>query len=890
MNNFNPLRGDGCTYPNDFCSRDPIVNDTFGDAYRIVRDVYCHMGMLTELTNFINQYGLTTNAAVKSPVEAVVDAPNSLSGNQLLTWTAATGEHTVQGITGMRVLVMNQTDPVKNGIYIIDSREWVRAPDFTGPMAALDGTLVFAQQGDAWQVESPTYKVEVGVTPFNFRSIDVFAFEAVELAKQKAQEAANSAAAALISENAAAASAAAALVSEQKSKVSETNSKGWADDARASAASIGPALSNLRTISAEKVLGNNIGFANWPQGKMCIHNARIYMGFNFGRAHGGLSLHAYVTSTEDGKNFNAPNLVAAPTATEEATWWGMVSLGTKMIGTVRFRFGGAGETPPMRNVIYESNAAGSVWTAVREITYKTPANLDISMMQGGTVLSNGKVAFSYQDGAGYGGVIVVDPNNNYDWQVIQLLEPSTNSVDGLGLAAIQVELNMLRREDTDKILIVSRTQRGDLQKPYTWVANGDFSQVSSPVETNIPVNVNPVTPIFSPDFKNVLFFYSERYNRATKKAGLFVAEVPIEEAFAQDWSNAFHSKIMQLSGGPTSKGGIAGVQHAVRQGNKIYVGVATRVNNSDEGSDILFVTLDFDTDKPAIAPSSGSLKGAAPNQEVEISLNAMGDYLPRIRMSGQSIISYTGAEFAYGPNNGNLGYNSWALYNGHTRPAILVEASTGNAEGLRGRTLFQQRPTFNQMATFDADMYLTDGKTFHMGNNTRIRIGGSPTNIGASFLYYDGGTKELQLGTTSTGNGYTIKFMSAVARGYIFARSTETPGSAVNFTLQDSDGKATTLTAGGSYGTLRVTNRLGVEAMRIAENNSTQFSAGVAVGSALIADLPSIGGSLGMQIYLRNGRKKSEAEAVPPTAGTGCLAYYDGTNWRYIRDDSIVTA
>ena len=865
-----------------------LVEKYINTAYDNVKTVADNLEFLQTLYEFLSTYGLTTNIAIKAPVQVVANAPIELFGNQVITWTAHSGTYTVAAVTGMRVLVTAQADPIQNGIYDVQLGAWIRSVDFNGPLDIVDGTLVFSAQGDAWQVDGPQYTLVPGVDPIAFKDIDLFAFEAVATATQKAAEAAASALNASTSETNASNSEEAALLSEQKAKVSETNAKFWADDARVSAASIGPALSNLRSISTEKVLGNNIGFANWPQGKMCIHNDRVFMGFNFGRAHGGLTLHAYVTSTEDGKNFNAPNLVAAPTATEEATWWGMISLGTKMIGTVRFRFGGAGETPPMRNVIYESNAAGSVWTAAREITYKTPANLDISMMQGGVVMSNGKVAFSYQDGAGYGGVIVVDPANNYDWQVIQLLEPSTNSVDGLGQAAIQVELNMLRKEDTDQILIVSRTQRGDLQKPYLWIANGDFSQVSAPVETDIPVNVNPVTPVFSTDSQNVLFFYSERYNRPTSKAALYMVEVPTNEAFAGDWSNAFHTKIMDLSGGPTSKGAIAGVQHAVRQNNRIYIGVATRVNNSDEGSDILFVTMDFGN-KPAIAPSSGSLKGAAPNQGVEIALNSMGDYTPRFRMNGKSIINYSGTEFAYGYNNGNLGYDSWALYTGHTRPAILVEASTGNAEAQRGRTLFQQRPTFNQLTTFDADMFLTDGKTFHMGNTTRIRVGGSPTNVGANFLYYDGTTKELQLGTTSAATGYTIKFMSAVAQGYIFARSTETAGAAVNVTLQDADGKATTLTAGGSYGTLRVTNRFGVESMRIAENNSTQFSAGVAVGNALISDLPSLGGSLGMQIYLRNGRKKAEAEAVPPTAGTGCLAYYDGTNWRYIRDDSIVT-
>lgn len=647
---------------------------------------------------------------------------------------------------------------------------------------------------------------------------------------------------------------------------------------------VGTLLNGLRGMQVERVLGNRVGFANWPQGKMCVHNGKVHMGFNFGRMHGGLSLHAYVTSTEDGRNFATPSLVAAPTATEEATWWGMMSLGDKMVGTVRFRFGGGGETPPMRNVIYESNASGTVWKPVREIVYKTPAGNDISMMQGGILLSTGEIAFSYQDGAGYIGIIALDPANNYDFRIVQLRDPTNNSVDGLGKAAIQVELNMLRREDTDKILVVSRTQRGDIEKPLIWVLNGDLSSPTGPVATDIPVNVNPVTPVFSPDFKNVLFFYSERYNRPTKKAGLYVAEVPLNDAFTLSWTNVKHKYLMQLSGGPSSKGGVAGVQHAVRMDDKVYVGVATRVNNSDEGSDLLFVTLDYSDKKPAVSPSTGSLGSATVNQDVEIALNKLGDYAPRVRMGGKSIISYDGLDYSYGYNNGNLGYDSWSLYTGHSRPAIKVEASTGNAENERGRTLFQQKPTFTQLATFEMGAWLPAGQTLHLGDKARIRVGGTPTRLGQSFLYYDDTTKELQLGTPTVDSGYTVKFMSAVAQGYIFSRSAGQPGAAVNFTLEDADGNQTTLTAGGGYGTLRVTNKLGIEALRIADNTSAQFASGVAVGSVLMNALPS--GTLGMQIYVRNARKLHERTASPQLPGTGTLAYFDGATWLFVSDDT----
>lgn len=220
MNNFNPLRGDGRDIPTDFDSRDPLVNDTFGNAYHVVRSVYGQMGMLDGLYEFLLQYGLTTNVAVKSPVEAVVTEPNSLEGNQVINWTSFSGSYQVLATTGMRVLVLNQTNPKDNGIYNVNPRKWTRAVDFIGSMAAVDGTLVFSRQGDAWQVDSPTFKVEVGVTPIVFRAIDLFAREAQEIAIQKAAEAA--------------ASAAAALLSEQASKESETNAAASAQDAEGS--------------------------------------------------------------------------------------------------------------------------------------------------------------------------------------------------------------------------------------------------------------------------------------------------------------------------------------------------------------------------------------------------------------------------------------------------------------------------------------------------------------------------------------------------------------------------------------------------------------------------------------------------------------------------------
>ena len=283
MNSFNPLRGGSNGVGDDMYSRDQLVNDMFGNAYHIVRDVYHKSGMLEGLYEFLLQYGLTTNVAVKSPVEAVITGNINLYGNQQINWESFSGSHSVLGTTGMRVLVLGQDDHKLNGIYNIQSREWTRAVDFTGPMAALDGTLVFSSQGDAWQVKSPTFKVEIGVTPIEFKEIDFFAHESVKIATQKAQEAANSAAASLASEQAAKASEVssnnseqlaaqhavnaeaskvAAKDSETKSKASEVASKA-SEDAAKNAASLAESVSqNDRTFAS-----TSLGIAGTTNGQ-----------------------------------------------------------------------------------------------------------------------------------------------------------------------------------------------------------------------------------------------------------------------------------------------------------------------------------------------------------------------------------------------------------------------------------------------------------------------------------------------------------------------------------------------------------------------------------------------------------------------------------------------
>lgn len=78
--------------------------------------------------------GMTTSVAVKPPCITATNAAITLSGEQQVGG--------VPVVEGDRVLVKNQTDTTTNGIYIVSTGDWTRAPDFDGARDAVYGTLV----------------------------------------------------------------------------------------------------------------------------------------------------------------------------------------------------------------------------------------------------------------------------------------------------------------------------------------------------------------------------------------------------------------------------------------------------------------------------------------------------------------------------------------------------------------------------------------------------------------------------------------------------------------------------------------------------------------------------------------------------------------------------
>lgn len=262
-----------------------LIEKYINSAYDNVKAVADNLDYLDQIYQFLLQYGLITNIAVKAPVQAVTTFPITLSGNQVITWSAHSGDYTLLATTGMRVLVLGQTNPVENGIYDVQNNAWTRSVDFDGPKDVVDGTLVFSSQGDVWQVDGPQYSLVPGTDPIIFKDIDLFAYEAVREAREKAQEAAASAATALASEQAAKTSednaasseaqagnsAAAAAISETNAKVSENAAKVSENNAKASQI----AAQNSASL-AESITNNTLTFATTAAGIAGTTNGQYF--------------------------------------------------------------------------------------------------------------------------------------------------------------------------------------------------------------------------------------------------------------------------------------------------------------------------------------------------------------------------------------------------------------------------------------------------------------------------------------------------------------------------------------------------------------------------------------------------------------------------------------
>jgi uncharacterized cupin superfamily protein len=123
--------------------------------------------MASTMTDRLN--GLSTSVAVKAPVKAVATSNITLSGHQTIGGVAV--------VSGDRVLVTAQTNPVDNGIYDAAVGVWARSADFDGNRDVVKGTLIVRPMNGAavlYQVTSAD-PITVGTTALEFAepSLDV---------------------------------------------------------------------------------------------------------------------------------------------------------------------------------------------------------------------------------------------------------------------------------------------------------------------------------------------------------------------------------------------------------------------------------------------------------------------------------------------------------------------------------------------------------------------------------------------------------------------------------------------------------------------------------------------------------------------------------------------
>lgn len=109
------------------------------------------------------RYGLNVSAAIKVPCDLATTANITLNGEQ-----------SIDGVTtsASRVFVKNQTTTADNGIYLSDTGDWTREPDFDGARDIVTGTIITVNGGSTlsdtmWRVTN-TGTITIGTTGLTF--------------------------------------------------------------------------------------------------------------------------------------------------------------------------------------------------------------------------------------------------------------------------------------------------------------------------------------------------------------------------------------------------------------------------------------------------------------------------------------------------------------------------------------------------------------------------------------------------------------------------------------------------------------------------------------------------------------------------------------------------
>ena len=105
-----------------------------------------------------------------------IKAPCIVASNANLTLSAEQTVNSVAVVAGDRVLVKDQTDPIENGIYNVESSAWQRAGDFDGNRDVVNGTLVTVLrtigQSVLYQVDTDN-PIVIGTTEIVFLAVNV---------------------------------------------------------------------------------------------------------------------------------------------------------------------------------------------------------------------------------------------------------------------------------------------------------------------------------------------------------------------------------------------------------------------------------------------------------------------------------------------------------------------------------------------------------------------------------------------------------------------------------------------------------------------------------------------------------------------------------------------
>ena len=111
-----------------------------------------------------SRLGATPNESVKAPVVVASNAALTLSGEQTVNAVAV--------VTGDRVLVKDQADATTNGIYVVSTTAWARAPDWDSSDDVVNGVLVLDTNSRVFYSVQTADPYVIGGSTVSFVAID----------------------------------------------------------------------------------------------------------------------------------------------------------------------------------------------------------------------------------------------------------------------------------------------------------------------------------------------------------------------------------------------------------------------------------------------------------------------------------------------------------------------------------------------------------------------------------------------------------------------------------------------------------------------------------------------------------------------------------------------